>query len=160
MSMDEEYLPTTPTLKFPPQDMVLSVAMGLEDPQEIASRYGYSDDEWQTIAKWKPFVDAVAKHRAELEASGWTFKTLAKGLTQQVFEDAYKIAISNDSTLLQKLEFVKLGAKLADMEPKANTQVASGPGFSINIHFSKPRQEAIDVDVKEVAQEEDGDESP
>jgi hypothetical protein len=62
---------------------------------------------------------------------------------------------------MQKLEFIKLGAKLADMEPRANTQVASGPGFSISINFSTPRpdvstkNEIIDItpEPKEIESE-------
>lgn len=146
--MDEEYLPTEVLpLKFPPQDMILSVAMGMEEPSEIASRYGYEGADWQRLATWKPFTDAVAKQKADLEANGWTFKTIARGLTEHVFQEAYKVAAGNDATLMQKLEFVKLGAKLADMEPKASTQVASGPGFSISINFSTPKAEPKIIDI-------------
>jgi hypothetical protein len=149
MPMDDEYLPTeiVPQLNFPPQDMILSVAMGMEEPKDIASRYGYEGDDWDRLEKWKPFVDAVAKQRADLEANGWTFKALARGLTEHVFQEAYKVAAGNSATLMQKLEFVKLGAKLADMEPKANTQVASGPGFSISINFSTPKPEHKVIDI-------------
>lgn len=155
--MDEEFLPIeAPQLKFPPQDMVLSVAMGMEEPREIASRYGYEDEDWEQLTQWKPFQDAVSKQKADLEANGWTFKTIARGLTEHVFQEAYKIAIDNKATLLQKLEFVKLGAKLADMEPKASTQVTSGPGFSIAINFStpKPENKVIDITPKEIATDE------
>jgi hypothetical protein len=48
---------------------------------------------------------------------------------------------------MQKLEFIKLGAKLADMEPRANTQVASGPGFSISINFSTPKPDNKIIDI-------------
>lgn len=155
--MDEEYLPIEALpLKFPPQDMILSVAMGMEEPSDIASRYGYEGDEWHRLAAWKPFTDAVAKQKADLEANGWTFKTIARGLTEHVFQEAYKVAAGNNATLLQKLEFVKLGAKLADMEPKASTQVANGPGFSISINFSTPKpdvskeSEIIDITPEHV----------
>lgn len=155
--MDDEFLPIeAPQLKFPPQDMILSVAMGMEEPKEIASRYGYDDDAWAQMTTWKPFTDAVAKQRADLEANGWTFKTIARGLTEHVFQEAYKIAAGNNATLLQKLEFIKLGAKLADMEPKNTAQVASGPGFSISINFSSPKPdvykkaEIIDISPEHV----------
>jgi len=102
---------------------------------------------------WKPFTDAVAAKRVELETSGITFKIKAKALTEDVFEDAYRIARGNDATLLQKLEFVKLGAKLGDMEPKTNTQVQAGPGFSITINLSPQKTNPLTIDtVEEVAQ--------
>jgi hypothetical protein len=151
--MDEELIPTAPPALEVPQELILAIAMGMEDPKEVASRYGYEGLKWEMLNAWKPFTDAVAAKKAELEASGITFKIKAKALTEDVFEDAYRIARANDTTLLQKLEFVKLGAKLGDMEPKANTQVQTGPGFSITINLSPPKAEPLTIDeVEEVAQ--------
>jgi hypothetical protein len=151
--MDEELIPTAPAALDVPQELILSIAMGMEDPKEVASRYGYEGLKWEMLSAWKPFTDAVAAKKAELETSGITFKIKAKALTEDVFEDAYRIARANDTTLLQKLEFVKLGAKLGDMEPKTNTQVQTGPGFSITINLSPPKTEPLTIDaVEEVAQ--------
>ena len=149
--MDDELLPLPqPPALDVPQEMVLAVAIGMEDATEIASRYGFEGARWDKLRQWKPFNDAVAKQRAELETSGMTFRIKAKALTEDVFEDAYKIARSNDSTLLQKLEFVKLGAKLGDMEPKTNAAVQAGPGFSITINLGNtPAQKTIDISVSE-----------
>lgn len=126
------------------------MAIGMEEPDQIASRYGFEGIEWRKLQAWKPFNDAVAKQKAELEQNGVTFRIKAKALTEDVFEDAYKIARSNDATLLQKLEFIKLGAKLGDMEPKASAQVASGPGFSITINITDPPKKPEVVDVETV----------
>lgn len=130
------------------------MAIGMEEPDQIASRYGFEGIEWRKLQTWKPFNDAVAKQKAELEQNGVTFRIKAKALTEDVFEDAYKIARSNDATLLQKLEFIKLGAKLGDMEPKASAQVASGPGFSITINITDPPKKPEVVDVETVEQVE------
>jgi hypothetical protein len=151
--MDDELIPTTPPALDVPQELILTIAMGMENPEAVASRYGFEGIKWDKLQSWKPFTDAVAVKKAELETSGITFKIKAKALTEDVFEDAYKIARSNDATLLQKLEFIKLGAKLGDMEPKTNTQVQAGPGFSITINLSQPKTEnVIDAIVDEVAQ--------
>ena len=154
ITLTNEELQTTqlpPALDIP-QEMILAVAIGMEDPVDIAARYGFDSARWKALEAWKPFNDAVAKQRAELEQNGVTFRIKAKALTEDVFEDAYKIARSNDATLLQKLEFVKLGAKLGDMEPKASAQVASGPGFSITINLAplEKKQEAIDITPKQI----------
>ena len=153
--MDEELLPTPPQPALDiPQEMILAMAIGMEEPDQIASRYGFEGIEWRKLQAWKPFNDAVAKQKAELEQNGVTFRIKAKALTEDVFEDAYKIARSNDATLLQKLEFIKLGAKLGDMEPKASAQVASGPGFSITINITDPPKKPEVVDVETVEQVE------
>ena len=97
--MDEELIPQPQPALDVPQELILNIAMGMEYPREIASRYGFEGIKWEKLQGWKPFVDAVASKRAELETSGITFKIKAKALTEDVFEDAYKIARSNDATL-------------------------------------------------------------
>jgi hypothetical protein len=144
--MDEELIPTAPPALEVPQELILAIAMGMEDPKEVASRYGYEGLKWEMLNGWKPFGDAVASKRAELETSGITFKIKAKALTEDVFEDAYKIARSNDATLLQKLEFVKLGAKLGDMEPKTRPRVAvEVPGIA---RMAKANATLVNCDPK------------
>lgn len=140
-----------PVVDIPPE-LIMGIAMGMEEPKDLAYRHGIVGVQWEQLCKWKPFLDAVAKQRAELEANGFTFRLKAKLLTEDVFDEAYKIAKSNETTLMQKIEFVKLGAKLADMEPKQSAQVAAGPGFSININFSgqPPEKKVIDVTPEKI----------
>jgi hypothetical protein len=140
INLDElDNVPVYKPALSPSQELIMNVALGMEDPEVLAARYGIEGEEWEKLKEYKPFWMAVERQKAELEASGLTFKIKAKALTEDVFEEAYKIARGHDATLMQKLEFIKLGAKLADMEPRANTQVASGPGFSISINFSTPK---------------------
>jgi hypothetical protein len=135
-----------------PSEMVAEIAAGLENPKDIAFRYGIVGEAWESLTKWTPFQNAVAAQKAEFEKSGFTFKVKAKVLTEDVFDDAYRIARSSSSTLLQKLEFIKIGAKLADMEPKTNQAVASGPGFSITINLNDvgKKPETIDITPQHV----------
>jgi len=119
-----------------PSEMVAEIAAGLEEPTDIAFRYGIAGQAWKELQAWVPFQNAVASQKAEFEKSGFTFKVKARVLTEDVFDEAYKAAKSSHSTLLQKLEFIKVGAKLADMEPKNTAQVAAGPGFSITINLA------------------------
>lgn len=136
-----------------PSEMVAEIAAGLENPRDIAFRYGIAGKAWDDLEKWVPFQNAVATQKAEFEKSGFTFKIKAKVLTEDVFEEAYRAAKSNNSTLLQKLEFVKVGAKLADMEPKNTAQVAAGPGFSITINLAPPaapKEKTIDIDESDI----------
>ena len=156
--MDDQALePIQPGRLTVPSEMVAEIAAGLEEPKDIAFRYGIAGEAWDDLSKWAPFQNAVASQKAEYEKSGFTFKVKAKMLTEDVFEDAYKRARSSDATLLQKLEFVKLGAKLADMEPKNTQAVASGPAFSITINMgdeaAKPK--TIDITPKNVENDQE-----
>lgn len=135
----QEELSLAPELRIldVPAEMVVEIATGMEEPRDIASRYGFDDAQWEKLSTWKPFLDSVAQQRAALEKEGYTFRIKVRALTEDVFTDAYKIARSNDATLLQKLEFVKLGAKLGDMEPKQTVQAQVGAGFSITINMGE-----------------------
>lgn len=154
----DELFPAEVTMPTPvdvPPELIMAIATGLEEPRDVAYRHGIVGEQWEMLQKWKPFLDAVAKQRAELEVNGFTFRLKAKLLTEDVFDEAYKIAKSNETTLMQKIEFVKLGAKLADMEPKQSAQVAQGPGFSISINFNSPPPEKRVVNVTPTQIEED-----
>ena len=134
----------------PPLDipalMVIEMAKGMEEPSEIASRYGFDGVKWARLSTWKPFLDAVAHQRAEFDSSGFTFRIKAKALTEDVFDDAYRIAKGNDTTFMQKLEFIKLGSKLGDMEPKPTMQAAvAGQGFSVTINLGTHDMSPQDV---------------
>lgn len=136
-----------------PSEMVAEIAAGLEEPRDIAFRYGIAGKSWDELQSWVPFQNAVAAQKAEFEKSGFTFKIKAKVLTEDVFEEAYRHAKGNNSTLLQKLEFVKVGAKLADMEPKNTVQAQAGPGFSITINLGSPpapKEKTIDLDESDI----------
>ena len=134
--MESDYtldLPQTPNVRVP-AELMTALAVGLDDPEEIAKRYfdKLKPAAWDKLKSYPPFVKEIERQRAELIATGYTFRIKAKQLTEDVFDDAYKSAKHEDATLMQKLEFIKLGAKLADMEPKANVN-SSAPTFSINI---------------------------
>jgi hypothetical protein len=120
-------------------EMVAEIAAGLEDPKDIAFRHGIAGKAWEDLKNWLPFQNAVAAQKAEYEKSGYTFKMKARLLTEDVFDQAYKYAKSTETSLLQKLEFIKLGAKLGDMEPKQTSQTQAGPGFSITINLAEPK---------------------
>lgn len=147
LDLDQEFIPAYKPALSASQEMILQIALGMEEDSDIAARYGIEGEEWEKLKAYRPFQLAIEKQKAELEASGLTFRVKAKALTEDVFEEAYKIARGNEATLMQKLEFIKLGAKLADMEPKNTAQVAQGPGFSISINFSTPKPENKIIDI-------------
>ncbi len=49
--MDEELIPTAPPALEVPQELILAIAMGMEDPKEVASRYGYEGLKWENAQR-------------------------------------------------------------------------------------------------------------
>lgn len=130
-----------------PAEMVLQIATGLEDPADIARRFGFEEDDWRALASWQPFRDQVVAKRMELQKSGVTFRIQCAYMAEDLGKDVYRIAKMNDATLPQKLEAFRTMAKLADLEPKQTQQVnQAGPGFSISINFGAPPPRGVTID--------------
>lgn len=142
-----------------PPEMVISIAMGLEDPDEIASRYGFTGAKWEKLQAWKPFLDTVANQKAEFEKSGLTFRLKAAMKADLLADKVFVDAMSNDVTLMQRLEAMKLFAKLGNLEPKE--EKAQGPQTtfaisidlgerSVSLNATTPAQ-TIDAPIKEIS---------
>jgi len=143
-----------------PPGLVASIAAGLEDPKEIASRHGIYGEVWEKLSTWKPFLDAVAAQRAEFEQSGYTFRVKAAMKADVLADQLFVQALSNETTLGQKLETMKTFAKLGDLEPKTSIQAQTGPAFSISINFSSPKpkineRNIIDIEPEKIVEDEE-----
>lgn len=125
-------------ISFPriPQELIASIALGVEDELVVAARHGLSVEQYQLLAQLPPFQRAVAAQRAEFEKSGLTFQVMSAMQAAEVRDRVFTMAMSNDSTFPQALEALKTLAKLGNLEPK-ETKAASTPGvgFSININL-------------------------
>jgi hypothetical protein len=144
--MDSEDLPDIPdepleyqwrprTLTNIPAELVAGCAQGLEDPDEIAARFGLYGETWQQIKESKPFQLAVAEKKAELEKNGWVFRQKAAMGAEMVLEKVIVDLMSNETGTNTRLEGLKTLAKLANLEPKEDKGAAAGPGFQININL-------------------------
>lgn len=128
-----------------PAEMVAEMAKGLEEPVDVARRYGFAGQRWDELARWQPFLDAVDKKRAELAAEGWTFRTKAGLLAEMMLDDLGRLGLSSDVPLLQKLAVTEALVKWGDKAPKA-AAVQQGSGFTINITLPPPAAPAaIDI---------------
>lgn len=122
-----------------PAEMVLAIAVGLEEPADIARRFGFEGTKWDALSAWKPFQDAVQARAAELEQSGYTFRLKSAMRADMLSDQVFIEAMGHDATLGQKMEAMRTFARLGDLEPKAQTAVAAqGSGFSITINIPAP----------------------
>jgi hypothetical protein len=124
-------------LPQPPAQMVYDIAAGLEEPVDVAYRYGYSASEWKTLEEHQPFRSAVAQARSELEKGGHAVRTKARWMTEILLEDLFFRMKQEGTTVSQLQESVRIMSRLGDLEPKAAVQGAiGGPASSIKIIFS------------------------
>jgi hypothetical protein len=116
-----------------PPEMIAAIAMGMEEPLDIAFRYGFAASEYRALEQHRPFVAEVMSKRAEFERGGQTVKVKAAWMTENLLDDLYLRAKSTGASIQQIQETVKIMSKLGDLEPKAVQQVAQGTGFTVQI---------------------------
>jgi hypothetical protein len=169
MSLEDINLDDTPleykpkTVSFPQisDEMVASVALGLEDELIVASRHGMSIEQYQELAAQPWFQLQVQVKRSEYEKNGVTFKAKAAWMAGELLDQVYVTAASGDASLNQKHEVLKTLIKAAGLEPKEEKLKDTGPGFSISIDLGSGQSISLsnqktltpvtlDAEVKEI----------
>jgi hypothetical protein len=141
-----------------PPEMVVAIAMGLEEPDVIASRHGFAGEKWAKLQAWKPFLDTVATQRTEFEKSGLSFRIKAAMKADLLADKLFVDAMGNDVTLMQRMEATKLFAKLGNLEPKEEKSAQAGTTFAISIDLgdrsvslnAQKAPDVIDIEPKYV----------
>ena len=133
--------PTAPephvTLDIPPQ-LVWECAAGLENPTDVAARFGFTGEKWERLQQWAPFIHAVQTQRAEFERNGMTFRLKAGLMAEEMMSQMFKQAIANDTSIMQKLSVFNSLVDVAGLKPDKKQEAASAvsaPKFSITINI-------------------------
>jgi hypothetical protein len=156
-----EYKPKTVSFPQISDEMVASVALGLEDELIVAARHGLSIEDYNELAAQPWFQLQVQVKRSEYEKNGVTFKAKAAWMAGELLDQVYVTAASGDASLNQKHEVLKTLIKAAGLEPKEEKIKDTGPGFSISIDLgggqsiSLSNQQTLtpvtlDAEVKEI----------
>jgi hypothetical protein len=164
VELDDEPLEWRPKNTSFPQisdEMVASIALGMEDELVVASRHNMSVEQFYELVKQPWFQAQVAAKRADFEKSGVTFRAKAAWMASDLLDQVYIQAADNNASLAQKHEVLKTLIKAGGLEPKDEKEKVTGPTFAISIDLgggqtislsnggTNPRP-AIDVDAKEV----------
>jgi hypothetical protein len=169
MSLDDYSLDDVPldykpsNVSFPQisDEMVSSIALGMEDELVVAARHGLSVEKYRELESQKWFQLQVQIKRSEYEKSGVTFKAKAAWMAGELLDQVYVQAAGADASLNQKHDILKTLIKAAGLEPKEEKVRDVGPGFSISIDLgggqsiSLSNQQTItpvtlDAEVKEI----------
>lgn len=136
------------TLDIPPQ-LVWECAAGLENPADVAARFGFEGDKWERLSQWPPFITAVQAQRAEFERNGMTFRLKAGLMAEEMMSQMFKQAISVDTTILQKLSVFNSLVDVAGLKPDkkaVDTTANAAPKFSITINFPNQQPTPVTID--------------
>ena len=142
-------------------EMVASIALGMEDELIVASRHGFSIEQYEQLAAQKWFQLQVTMKRSEFEKNGVTFKAKATWMAADLLDQVYLSAASPDASLGQKHEVLKTLIKAGGLEPKEEKAQNTGPTFTLSIDLggghtlslgNQPVMQPVtlDVETKEV----------
>jgi hypothetical protein len=122
-------------VSFPqiPEEMMNSIALGMEDDLLIASRHGFSVENYQELEKQPWFQAKIAVLRSDFEKNGVTFKAKAGWMASELLDKVYVQAASSDASLNQRHEVLKTLIKAGGLEPKEEKSSQIGTTFSIQI---------------------------
>ena len=143
-----------------PPEMLFYLALGREDELVVASRYGFSVEDYNRLCELRPFQVALASQRAQLDKDGITFQVMAAMQAAELRDKTWMQAMGPEVPLSQRLEALKTFAKLGNLEPKeVKGPAGAGTGFSIQINLGdrsismtnspRPIQAVQDVNVLE-----------
>jgi hypothetical protein len=154
-----EYRPKTVSWPQISDEMVASLALGMEDELIVAARHGLSMETFLELSAQPWFQTQVASKRAEYEKTGVTFKTKAAWMAGELLDQVYLQASSMDASLNQKHEVLKTLLKAGGLEPKEEKVQNTGPSFQISIDLGGSHSVSLsnniqpvtlDVPVKEI----------
>jgi hypothetical protein len=138
---------------MPPQQMLLEIAGGMEEPEAVAMRYGYTQRTFRQLRETDAYKQQVIHYEAELRATGVTFARKAAMLAEDLLVDVYQMAKgSHDPD--QVLKAAQFMAKMGRLEPVAKEASGGGAGnaggsavFAISFNFgSGTRREDLVID--------------
>lgn len=128
-----EYRPTTTSFPLISEEMVASIALGMEDELVVASRHNLSVEQYQELQRQPWFQAQVAAKRSEYEKNGVTFRAKAAWMASDLLDQVYLQVSTNDASLAQKHDVLKTLIKAGGLEPKDEIKKDTGPTFAINI---------------------------
>lgn len=120
------------------QQLIYEVASGMEEPVEIAARYGIAAEDWGVISKRPDVQQSVALAKAELEKNGTTFRNMAKMMATEAMKNLYRATLSNTVPVKDKVAATKALVDAAGLGSSAQQVSLPGQGFSITINIPAP----------------------
>lgn len=114
---------------------ILEIASGIRDPIDIAEDAGYSSEEWEALKVYPSFVTQVEEKKAELKATGYSFRMKSAMMAEDLLPDIYDDAKKADASFHTRLAAVTFLAKAAGLDSPAKEESNTGSSFNISINL-------------------------
>ena len=114
---------------------ILEVASGIRDPVDIAEDEGFSSDAWEALKIYPPFVAQVEAKKAELKATGYSFRMKSAFIAEDLLAGLYEKATEQGASFHTTLELAKFTARAAGLDSPNEAEQNTGNKFSISINL-------------------------
>lgn len=114
---------------------ILEIASGIRDPVDIAEDEGFSSDAWEALKVYPPFVAQVEAKKAELKASGYSFKMKSAFIAEDLLAGLYEKATEQGASFHTTLELAKFTARAAGLDSPNDEGKSTGSSFNISINL-------------------------
>lgn len=119
-----------------PAEMVAQIAIGMEEPVDIAFRFGYPASEYRLLEANKAFSAEVAGKRAEYERDGYSVEIKTRWMVGNLLDDYFIRLKTSGATLSQIESGITTLSRLAGLGQKKQDHGPVAAGSSIQIIFS------------------------
>jgi len=114
---------------------ILEIASGIRDPADIAEDEGFSPEAWEALKVYPPFVAQVEAKKAELKATGYSFRMKSAFIAEDLLAGLYEKATEQGASFHTTLELAKFTARAAGLDAPAKDEETAGAVFSISINL-------------------------
>lgn len=133
------------TLLSVPDKMLTELALGTDEPANIANRYGFDDIDFEALQQQPSFNKALSARTAELESKGEIFKIKARYLADDLLGDVYLDAkeTKDARVRLDAIKFLSAAGGVAqpvqqraDTGRQVNIQINLGAAGTHNVRMN------------------------
>jgi len=137
----EEHRPLIPTNIKP--SMIQRIAVGLDDPYEVAAEYGIDAQTLDRLTEQDWFANDLTARRDALKADGFHLRYKATQMFEVLMQRVYETANTSETNLADQLSTLKYFGEVAGVKPKEDK--VQGSGFQVNITIGAPDPDAPDL---------------
>jgi len=134
--MNAPVIHPNPAMYLSPE-MIREIALGMDAPDEVAARHGFSHAEFMRLQNQEWFGRMVVESRMELDRDGHTNVAKGKMMLWETYQRLYQMSLAGQLSAQLSLELTK---QLADVTGEKSRQAVDqgsrGPAFAININLN------------------------
>lgn len=146
ITRQEERMAALPAVyKTPYEQMACELAIGIDSPEDVFRRYGYTAEQGDNLLMNPEFARVLDRISQEVRTSGLSFKTKVKMQAEALLGHAYEIASDPLQPTSERVKLIVWHAKLSGYEPKESDEKGKGSGGGLNLSITFSGQAPVKV---------------